>query len=215
VLANADNERCAQARRYVAGGAAAISVLTEPSRFAGSLQHLAEVVAAVPDTPVMRKDFLVAPEQIVEARCAGASGVLLIATMLQDTQLAEMLECAFAHNMFVLLESFDAEDFARSARLLDSPVHQERATRGQLLLGINARNLRTLAVDNARLEKLAPQLPRAPCVAESGLRSAEDAATVAALGYRLALVGSALMRSSDPAQLVADMRAAGRARIAA
>lgn len=213
-LATPQNERCTQAQYYAAGGAAAISVLTEPSRFAGSLQHLADVVAAVPERPVMRKDFLVEPVQIVEARSVGASGVLLIATMLGDAKLRAMLDCAFEHEMFVLLESFDADDLRRVARLLTIPQYQDRADRNQLLVGVNARNLRTLEVDATRLERLAMILPEARCVAESGLRSADDASRVAALGYQLALVGTALMRSTDPAALVNDMRAAGSARIA-
>ena len=210
-----DSDRVAQAQRYTLGGAAAISVLTEPTRFAGTLQHLQEVVAATPDTPVMRKDFLVEPVQIEEARGAGASGVLLITTMLSDAKLGDMLECAFYHDMFVLLETFDADDLARASTLLERPVHQDRAQRGQFLVGVNTRNLRTLEVDADRLAQLAPLLPAAKCVAESGLRSAEDIAHAANLGYHLALVGSALMRSDDPSMLLADMRAAGIARIAA
>ena len=214
-LATPQNERGVQAQRYAKGGAAAISVLTEPSRFAGSMQHLADVVAAVPDTPVMRKDFLVEPVQVLEARSVGASGVLLIATMLRDAKLGAMLDCAFEHGMFVLLETFDATELARVAKLLELPRYQEQAERGQLLVGVNTRNLRTLEVDATRLAQLATALPDARCVAESGLHSADDAAAVAALGYQLALVGTALMRSDDPAALVADMRAAGSARIAA
>jgi indole-3-glycerol phosphate synthase len=214
-LASSNNERTAQARRYATGGAAAISVLTEPSRFAGALEHIEEVVAAVPDTPVMRKDFLVEPIQIVEARGAGASGVLLIATMLSDAKLGDMLECAFYHDMFVLLETFDEDDLARVSALLERSMHQDRAQQGQFLVGVNTRNLRTLEVDAGRLARLAPFLPATKCVAESGLHSADDAANAAMLGYHLALVGSALMRSDDPSMLVADMRAAGSARIAA
>jgi len=214
-LANEQSDRKAQAQQYVIGGAAAISVLTEPSRFLGTLQHLQEVVAAVPDTPVMRKDFLVEPVQIVEARAAGASGVLLIATMLDDAKLEDMLECAFEHGMFVLLETFDTDDLARTSKLLERPLHQDSAQRGQLLVGVNTRNLRTLEVDAGRLEQLAPALPAAKCVAESGLQTALDAAEAARLGYHLALVGSALMRSADPSLLVSEMRAAGSARIAA
>ncbi len=214
-LASANNERGAQAARYATGGAAAISVLTEPSQFTGSMQHLAEVVAAVPDTPVMRKDFLVEPEQIVEARGVGASGVLLIATMLSDAKLSDMLACAFEHDMFVLLETFDVDDLKRVANVLDYPMHRDRAEREQFLVGVNTRNLRTLEVDAGRLEQLAPSLPNAKCVAESGLHSASDAATAASLGYQLVLVGTALMRSDDPSMLIADMRAAGSARIVA
>ena len=163
----------------------------------------------------MRKDFLVEPEQIVEARGVGASGVLLIATMLSDAKLSDMLACAFDHDMFVLLETFDVDDLKRVANVLDYPMHQDRAERGQFLIGVNTRNLRTLEVDAGRLQQLAPSLPNAKCVAESGLHSARDATTAASLGYQLVLVGTALMRSDDPSMLIADMRAAGSARIVA
>jgi len=214
-LAGADLDRPAQARTYAAGGAAAISVLTEPSRFDGALEHLEAVVAAVPGTPVMRKDFLVEPVQVLEARKAGASGVLLIAAMLSDAKLRAMLDAAFELGMFVLLEAFDDSDLARSSALLEGPADRERAASGELLIGVNTRNLRTLEVDATRLERLAPLLPAARCVAESGLATADDAADAAGWGYSLALVGSALMRSGDPARLVAAMRAAGGARVAA
>jgi len=214
-LATGDSDRATRAQQYAAGGAAAISVLTEPDKFSGSLQHLQDVVAAVPQTPVMRKDFLVEPIQVLEARKHGASGVLLIITMLSDAKLRSMLDCAAEHGLFVLLESFDAADLRRAARLLDNNKDKERAAQGQLLFGVNTRNLRSLHVDPDRLAKLAPALPAGRCVAESGLHHADDAARVADLGYRLALVGTALMRSDDPAGLVAAMRAAGSARIAA
>ena len=194
------NER---APTYAAGGAAAISVLPEPSRFDGELAHLESVAAAVPDTPVMRKDFLVDAVQVLEARKAGASGVLLITTMLDDATLASMIDVAFEHGMFVLLESFDEEDLGRSARLLGRD--------GQLLVGVNTRNLRTLDVDGDRLRRLGPLLPEARCVAESGLQSGEDAARVAGWGYTMALVGTALMRSDDPAGVIKSMKEAGSA----
>jgi indole-3-glycerol phosphate synthase len=214
-LATPASNRVEQARKYVAGGAAAISVLTEPSHFAGDLAHLEEVAAAVPGTPVIRKDFLVEPTQVLEARKAGASGVLLIATMLSDAKLREMLDVAWQHGMFVLLESFDEDDLARSSKLLENADDFEHAEAGQLLIGVNTRNLRTLEVDGERLKNLAPLLPDARCVAESGLRVADDAARVAGYGYDMALVGTALMRSDDPAALIAAMRASGRARVAA
>jgi indole-3-glycerol phosphate synthase len=151
----------------------------------------------------MRKDFLVDPVQVLEARAAGASGVLLITTMLDDATLRAMLDCAFEHGMFVLLESFDEDDLQRSARYLEID--------GQLLIGVNTRNLRTLEVDGDRLRRLSPLLPDATCVAESGLREAADAARVAGWGYTMALVGTALMRSEDPAALIAAMRKAGAA----
>ncbi len=193
-----------RAAAYAAGGAAAISVLTEPSRFDGELGHLEDVVAAVPETPVMRKDFLVDTAQVLEARKAGASGVLLITTMLDDATLGAMLDCAFEHGMFVLLESFDEDDLRRSAQFVDTG-------KGNLLVGINTRNLRTLDVDADRLQKLSPHLPAARCVAESGLHTADDAARVAGWGYTMALVGTALMRHDAPGELVSAMRDAGAA----
>tara|TARA_R110002096_G_scaffold29497_2_gene88713 strand:- start:20011 stop:20829 length:819 start_codon:yes stop_codon:yes gene_type:complete len=208
---SASSLRRCRAAAYEAGGAAAISVLTEPSRFDGALEHLEEVVDAVPETPVMRKDFLVDPVQVMEARKAGASGVLLIAAMLSDAKLREMLDQAWEFGMFVLLEAFDEHDLQRASALLEQPADRDRADAQQLLIGINTRNLRTLEVDPDRLEKLAPGLPAAKCVAESGLHVADDAARVRQWGYRLALVGTALMRHADPATLVKSMRAAGAA----
>ena len=212
-LAKGDNSRTWLAQCYARGGAVAISVLTEPTRFAGDLDHLEEVVAATPDTPIMRKDFLVEPVQVLEARKAGASGVLLIATMLSDDKLREMLACAWEHDLFVLLESFDEDDLKRTSMLLDNSADQDRATRGQLLIGVNTRNLRTLEVDPERLQKLATALPAARCVAESGLSAPDDAARVSGWGYQIALVGTALMRSDDPAALVSAMREAGAAMV--
>jgi len=161
----------------------------------------------------MRKDFLVDPVQVLEARRAGASGVLLITSMLDDRSLRAMLDRAREHGMFVLLESFDEQDLARSDRLLGTPAYRDEADAGRLLFGVNTRNLRTLDVDGARLQMLAPRLPAGRCVAESGLREPGDAARVAGLGYSLALVGTALMKSEDPAALVAAMRDAGMARL--
>ena len=212
-LKQSSTNRLDQARRYVDGGAAAISVLTEPTRFDGSLDHLEAVSAACPATPVMRKDFLVDPVQVLEARKAGASGVLLIATMLDDRVLRGLLDCAWEHGLFVLLESFDSDDLKRSRDLLETDG--DKAETGQLLFGVNTRNLRTLAVDSERLERLSPELPKGFCVAESGLKVAADAARVARQGYRLALVGTALMRSDSPDELIAAMRNEGTEALAA
>ena len=209
-LSGTNGDRCERARQYAAGGAAAISVLTEPTRFAGDLAHLKEVVAAVPDTPVMRKDFLVEPVQIEEARAAGAGGVLLIVTMLHDKLLRSMLDCAREHGLFVLLESFDEDDLQRLPGVLTT-ADKDAAERAQLLFGVNTRNLRTLEVDADRLQRFAGKLPQGRLVAESGLYSADDAARVAGYGYSLALVGTALMKSADPAALVRQMKTDGAA----
>lgn len=212
-LSASNATRTERARCYAEGGAAAISVLTEPYRFDGDMQHLAEVVAAVRDReiPVMRKDFLVDCRQVLEAKAAGASGVLLIAAMLDDEALGSLLDCAFEHDLFVLLESFDATDLERSAHILQTTKIRRQAEDNKFLIGINTRNLRSLAVDPLRLKKFAPLLPAgAVAVAESGQRSPADTAQVASIGYRMALVGTALMRAEDPARLIAEMLAAGR-----
>lgn len=209
-LADAGFDRRRQLEAYAAGGAAAISVLTEPAEFEGSLETLSEAAALLRPLgrPVMRKDFLVDAYQIVEARAAGASGVLLIAAMLTDAALDELVSAAAEQGLFVLLEAFDPEDLERIARLT-LPGSGPR-----MLVGVNSRNLRTLAVDFGRFAELAGQIRAdVPGVAESGINEAAEIEAVAALGYRLALVGSALMRDGDPAQRVADFVATGRAAV--
>jgi indole-3-glycerol phosphate synthase len=193
---------------YAGGGAAAVSVLTEPQRFEGSLAHLAQAAAALTPlaVPAMRKDFLVDPYQVLEARAAGAGGVLVILRMLSRGQIDALLECARAQRLFVLLEAFDAADLELMHQLVAA-----HAAHNVLLAGVNCRDLTTLAVVPQRLLELAPLLPAGvPRVAESGVNTGEDARRVAAAGYDLALVGSALMQDADPATLVRSMLAAGR-----
>lgn len=209
---------------YASAGAAAISILTEPTRFDGQLAHLEEGVAALramsaateamPEVPAMRKDFLVNAYQVLEARVAGAGGVLLIVRMLPSETLEEMVQTALAHGLFVLLELFDEQDVNRAMPVLDRcrtswswAQHQPR-----VLMGVNCRDLTTLQVVPGRLLELVDCLPKdLPKVAESGLEGVEDAATLAATGYDLALVGSALMRAASPSILVCDLLQAGRA----
>jgi indole-3-glycerol phosphate synthase len=194
------------AETYGDAGASAVSVLTEPERFGGSLADLADVASRMQPSgvPAMRKDFLVDPYQVLEARAAGAGGVLVIVAMLDDPNLADLVACALEQGLFVLLEAFDEPDLERAARLAEGRA-------GQILMGLNSRDLRSLAVDPGRLERLATRFPDGwPKVAESGLESPEDAAKAAAAGYDLALVGSALMRSADPGALLAAMLEAGR-----
>ena len=194
---------------YAEGGAAVCSILTEPTRFDGDLDHLrrATEVLAPHRVPAMRKDFLVDPYQVLEARAAGASGVLLIVRMLSRARLTEMLDCAAEHGLFVLLEAFDAADLA-----VAQAVAAERAGRDeQVLIGLNCRDLETLAIDAARFAALRGQLPSGwPSVAESGVQSPGDAARIAALGYRLALVGTSLMQRTDPREAVRELLLAGR-----
>jgi len=200
-----------QARLYAEGGALAVSVLTEPGEFDGDIAHVAEVATALPSLPVMRKDFLVGTYQVLEARAAGAAGVLLIAAMLEPEQFQALLDCALGLGMFVLVEVFDREDLDRCVPAALAAAATD-AGRGRVLLGVNCRDLRTLKVEFARFARIAPHLPAAlPWVAESGIEGPDQAAEVAGLGYSLALVGTALMRSGDPRGAAQALLAAGRA----
>ena len=200
-----------QVQAYTAGGAAALSVLTEPEQFKGSLADLEAAIKVANGTPVMRKDFLVDAYQIVEARASGASGALMIAAILEKQQMQDMLAVAKELNLFVLMEIFDEHDMDHCMPVLEA--HGPAVENGvcNWMLGLNCRDLRTLQVDYGRFAELAPKLPAGiPLVAESGVRSNEQAAEVAALGYRLSLVGTALMKSGDPTEATQGLIAAGR-----
>jgi indole-3-glycerol phosphate synthase len=220
-----------RALSYAEAGAAAVSVLTEPTRFDGSLAHLGAASAALRPmrVPAMRKDFLVDPYQVVEARAHGAGGVLIILRMLSRTQLDELCSAAKACGLFALLEAFDEADIELAHAILESQQHQEpgphrlgpsrsansRTRPGmapvQWLVGVNCRDLATLKVVPGRLESLVRLLPtEVPRVAESGIATAADAERVAAAGYDMALVGSALMSGADPRALAREMIVAGR-----
>jgi len=205
-LGAVDIGACAQrARAYATGGAACVSVLTEPSRFDGSLDHLAAIarVLRAHDVPAMRKDFLVDPLQIAEARIAGASGVLLIARMLDDVRLGEMIHAAQSLGLFAIVEAFDEVDLARSA-------HAIASSPARLLVGVNCRDLTTLQIDRARLLSLAQYLPTGvDAVAESGLETEDDVGAVVRAGYRAALIGTSLMRALDPTARVRALTDAG------
>ncbi len=202
---------------YARGGAAAVSVLTEPERFDGALEHLQIAARSLGAfrVPAMRKDFLVDPYQVLEARVAGAAGILLILRMLGERASEGLLDCARDLGLFVLLEAFDEADIDRAHAIVEARLARESAPPGAaqtaLLVGLNCRDLDTLQVVPGRLESLVGRLPASvPRVAESGVASAADAARVAAAGYDLALVGSALMSGRDPAARVREMLAAGR-----
>jgi indole-3-glycerol phosphate synthase len=214
-LKSGDEDVGARVTRYASAGAAAISVLTEPSRFDGSMSHLERAARALVPlrVPAMRKDFLVDPYQVIEARLAGAGGVLIILRMLPREQLEALIEQALALNLFSLLEAFDEPDIELAHVLAERYAARANIDgRIRLLVGVNCRDLVTLQVVPGRLEALAPSLPTsAPRVAESGVGSAEDAQRVAAAGYEFALVGSALMTAPDPHALAGDMLRAGRA----
>jgi indole-3-glycerol phosphate synthase len=199
----------ARLRAYAKAGAAICSILTEPSRFDGDLAHLQQAATTLAPygVPAMRKDFLVDPYQVLEARANGAGGVLLIVRMVERERLAAMLDAAAEQGLFVLLEAFDADDLAIASDL----AANRRGRDEQVLMGLNCRDLQTLQIDFARFERLRDRLPSEwPAVAESGIVTPGDAAIVAGLGYRLALVGTTLMQRADPEEAVRELLAAGR-----
>lgn len=209
-LKSGDEDVSARVSAYARAGAAAVSVLTEPSRFDGSMQHLelATRVLTPLGVPAMRKDFLVDSYQVAEARLAGAGGVLVILRMLPREELDALVQRARELSLFVLLEAFDENDI----ELMHAIVGKHAQSGVEMLAGVNCRDLATLQIVPRRLDDLAHLLPTSvPRVAESGVVTAEDARRVAAAGYELALVGSALMQGGgDPGLLAAAMLQAGR-----
>ena len=183
----------ALATAYAAGGAAAISVLTEERRFGGSLDDLRAVRAAV-DAPVLRKDFLVESYQVVEARAAGADLVLLIVAALDDDTLRRLHDEARELGLTVLVEVHDEAETERAMVL------------GAELVGVNARNLKTLEIDQDTFGRLAPLVPDDRVkVAESGVFGPADVARHVAEGARAVLVGEALVKDGDPERAVREM----------
>lgn len=180
------------AREYAAGGAAAVSVLTERRRFGGSLDDLRAVRAAV-EVPVLRKDFLVEDYQLLESRAAGADLVLLIVAALADDDLRRLHETAGELGMTSLVEVHDGAEAERAAAL------------GAELVGVNARDLRSLEVDVDTFGRVAPLLPDRVLVAESGVSDERDVRRYVDEGARAVLVGEALVRGGSPREAVAAM----------
>jgi indole-3-glycerol phosphate synthase len=212
-LAAQDEDWRARVISYAQGGAAAVSVLTEPSRFDGSLTHLREAASLLAPlgVPAMRKDFLVDPYQVLEARAAGAGGILAIVRMLPRAALSGLLDAAADNGLFVLLEAFDEMDLQTAREVLSARGSGPGKLKDSILIGINSRDLQTLKVVKERFETLAPSLPKdLPAVAESGVATPVDALRMQHLGYRLALVGTALMTRDDPATLLHEILAATR-----
>ena len=182
----------ARAPEYVAAGASALSVLTDP-HFQGSLDDLARVRAAV-DCPVLEKDFVIDEYQAWEARAAGADAILLIVAILDGALLRDLFHAAKGLGLSVLVEVHDAAELARAADLEAG------------LVGINNRDLTTFRTDLATTERLAPRAPAGAClVSESGIATRADMERVAAAGAHAALVGEALSRSGDPAAKVREL----------
>ena len=181
------------AREYAAAGAAAVSVLTEPTFFDGRLSDLAAVRAAT-DLPLLRKDFIVSRYQLFEARAAGADAVLLIVAALDESRLPLLHRAAEECELAVLVEVHDAAELSRA---LDA---------GARIVGVNNRNLRTLEVDIEASHALIDSIPPATVsVAESGLRSSRDLVRLRRAGYDAFLVGESLMTRERPGAALADL----------
>lgn len=187
----------ALAAQYAAGGASAISVLTERRRFGGTLADLEAVRAAV-DTPLLRKDFMVTDYQLWEARAAGADLALLIVAALTDDELSALMATTRTLGLTALVEVHTPDE---TRRAVDA---------GASLIGVNNRNLQTLDVDLAQFERLVGLIPDDVVkVAESGILSLDDVRRVAHAGADVILVGEALVKHGDPRRAVADFIAAG------
>jgi indole-3-glycerol phosphate synthase len=187
----------ALARDYADGGAAAISVITEERTFHGSLDDLRAVRGAVA-VPVLRKDFVVTSYQLWEARAYGADLVLLIVAALTDPELEGLIERARSIGMTPLVEVHEPDEIARA---VDA---------GADLVGVNARNLKTLEVDRGTFARLAPRIPDGVVrIAESGIRGPHDVIEYAREGADVVLVGELLVTGKDPRTAVADLVAAG------
>jgi indole-3-glycerol phosphate synthase len=181
------------ARGYEAAGAAAISVLTEPTFFDGSLDHLRQVRQAVA-VPLLRKDFIVTDYQVIEAAAHGASAVLLIVAALDDQALAGLLGLAHELGLAALVEVHDADELTRALAA------------GATVVGVNSRNLRTLAVNQATFDELGPQIPPSViAVAESGLRTADDLRRLRAMRYDAFLIGERFMTMDDPGAALKEL----------
>jgi len=191
----AEYDPVAIARGYEAAGAAAISVLTEPTFFDGSLEHLAAVRAAV-GVPLLRKDFVVSEYQLLEARAAGADATLLIVAALSPAELRALYAQAAALGLDVLVEIHGVEELAVA---IDA---------GARIVGVNNRNLRTLQVDVRASETAIARMPSdVIAVSESGLRTSDDLARLRESGYRAFLIGERLMTVPDPGRALHELLA--------
>jgi indole-3-glycerol phosphate synthase len=204
---DADCDAAAQAGAYVAGGAAAVSVLTEPEHFRGHLRDLRAVAATV-TVPVLRKDFVVDPYQLFEARAAGAAAALLLVAALEQRQLVTLLDAARDAGIEALIETHDVEEAQRAGAALSALPRADTAP----VIGVNARDLRRLSVDRGVFAAVVDALPPgAVVVAESGVDGPDDVERYVCDGADAVLVGEHLMRAADPAAATRTLAAAASA----
>ena len=197
-------DAAALGRAYAAGGAAAVSVLTEPRHFRGALADL-EAVAAVVPIPVLRKDFVVDAYQVWEARAAGAAAVLLIVVALEQDDLVDLLRETDAAGLDALLETHDELEVTRA-----TGAYEAAGITGKPIIGVNARDLTTLEVDLARFAAVRKLIPEGVvAVAESGVRDADDVRRLANEGADAVLVGESVATAADPAAAVRALVGAG------
>lgn len=183
----------AQAKAYAAGGAAAVSILTEPKHFGGSIEDLREVRGAVA-IAVLKKDFHVTPIQVVEARALGASAALVIVRAVSPLRLAELLDAGRTLDLELLLEVRDEAELERALAA------------GATMVGVNNRDLETLEIDRRTSARLIPRVPESVlAIAESGVESRADVERCAAFGADAVLVGSALSRAADPQRATREL----------
>jgi indole-3-glycerol phosphate synthase len=183
----------ARACQYVAGGAAALSVLTEPTEFGGDPAHLREVGAMV-GVPLLKKDFHVEELQVAEARALGASALLLIARALEPSRLTDLIAVAFGEEVEPVVEVRSEDELERAL------------VAGARAIGVNARDLETLVIEPEVLARILPRIPRGClAIAESGMSRPEDVQRVADLGADAVLIGSAFSLAADPVHAVASL----------
>jgi indole-3-glycerol phosphate synthase len=190
-----------QAKRYFEARASALSVLTDERFFGGRLADLEEVTAyfqtTVPSLPCLRKDFMIHPVQVLQAREAGASAILIIVRALEDADIAQLFRSATAAGMDALFEIHDEKDLERAVK------------HGAKIIGVNNRDLAVFKTDLGLSERLIPQFPQdVIAVSESGIFTGRDAARVHAAGAQAILVGEALMKAEDPAVLIQEFSVA-------
>lgn len=193
-LIRADFEPAELARALTAAGAAALSVLAEPHRFLGSEENV-KIARANSDLPILFKDFVSSKHQIVRARASGADAVLLIAAVLKDAEIMELLSFARSLGMEALVETHTEEEIARAVRI------------GARVIGVNCRDLKTFHTDPSITAELIQKIPdNCVKIAESGIRTAEDLKTLKAAGANGFLIGTAIMRAADPGAKLKELK---------